>query len=125
MDQGERLLLNFIVAGLSATSEFQARYNNTIVTHTLSVTIRSKPWVNARLAISRWTSMPQFLERASATAREYNCTFAFRCARRLRTAAITLRALERAKSSEHEAAVADEDNSLTLVLPRPGLYHRG
>ena len=43
MNQGERLLLNFIVASLNAASEFRVQYNNIVVTYTLSVTIRSKP----------------------------------------------------------------------------------
>jgi len=30
MNQGERLLLNFIVAGLGAASGFQAQLNNTV-----------------------------------------------------------------------------------------------
>lgn len=30
MNQGERLLLNFIVAGLDAVSEFQAQFGNIV-----------------------------------------------------------------------------------------------
>ena len=60
---------------------------------TRSVINLSSAWVKALEAISLWSSLPQFLESDSASVSEYNCTFGFRWARRLRTAAMTFRAL--------------------------------
>ncbi len=60
---------------------------------TLSVTSFSKPCVNDLEAISRCTSMPQFLDNASTRARVYSWTLGLRCANRFSDAAITFRAL--------------------------------
>lgn len=60
---------------------------------TRSVINLSSVCVKALDAISLWSSLPQFLDSDSASVSEYNCTFGFRWARRLRTAAMTFRAL--------------------------------
>lgn len=71
-------------------------------TPTLSVTSRSRPWVNTRDASSRWSTIPQFFDRASARESAYSCTFGERCARRLSNAAIVLRALGKRVSTRGE-----------------------
>ncbi|KAH9975770.1 hypothetical protein BGW80DRAFT_1444125 [Lactifluus volemus] len=48
--------------------------------------------------LSMETFLPQFLERDSESASEYNCTFGFRWASRLRMAAMTLRALAKGQT---------------------------
>ena len=71
---------------------------------TLSVISLSKPWVNARDAISRCTSMPQFLVRDSASVSVYSWTFDVRCVSRLRMAATTFRALEQLHQHQWQAS---------------------
>jgi len=74
------------------------------------VIIFSKPWVNDREAISRWSSTVQFLDNASASERAYNWTLGLRWASRFKTAAMTLCALIRNQSNRSH-------------LPRCGIVH--